>query len=40
IWSSTYNKVLYPYKNNNLTARTHDSYIKAAEEAILKSNRG
>ncbi|CAF3017892.1 unnamed protein product [Rotaria sp. Silwood2] len=27
-------------KNNDLTARTHDGYFKAAKEAILKSNGG
>ncbi|CAF1433030.1 unnamed protein product [Rotaria sordida] len=40
IWYPEYNKVLYPYKNNDLTARTHDSYLKAAREAIRKSNGG
>lgn len=40
IWSPDYKKVLYPYKNNDLTARTHESYLKAAREAIRKSNGG
>ncbi|CAF3575551.1 unnamed protein product [Rotaria socialis] len=40
IWSPDYKKVLYPYENNDLTARTHDSYLKAAREAIRKSNGG
>ncbi|CAF1508466.1 unnamed protein product, partial [Rotaria sordida] len=40
IWNPEYNKVLYPYKNNDFTARTHDSYLKAAREAIRKSNGG
>ncbi|CAF4538920.1 unnamed protein product, partial [Rotaria sp. Silwood2] len=35
-----YNKVLYPYKNKDLTARTHNSYVKAVREAIRKSNGG
>ncbi|CAF2156728.1 unnamed protein product [Rotaria magnacalcarata] len=40
IWSPDYKKVLYPYEKNDLTARTHDSYLKAAREAIRKSNGG
>ncbi|CAF1569579.1 unnamed protein product, partial [Rotaria magnacalcarata] len=40
IWSQQYNKVLYPYKNNDLTPRTHDNYLKAAREAIRKSSGG
>ncbi len=40
IWSAGYNKVLYPYSKNDLTPRTHDGYLKAAEEALRKSNGG
>ncbi|CAF1410547.1 unnamed protein product [Adineta ricciae] len=38
IWSAEYNKVLYPYANNDLTTRTHSGYLKAAQEALHKSN--
>jgi hypothetical protein len=30
--------VLYPYKNNDYTSRTHENYLKAAREAVKKSN--
>ncbi|CAF1561803.1 unnamed protein product, partial [Didymodactylos carnosus] len=40
VWDAGYNKVLYPYANNDLTARTHDGYLKAAREALRKSNGG
>ncbi|CAF3040317.1 unnamed protein product [Rotaria sp. Silwood2] len=29
--------MLYPYSNNDYTARTHDSYLKSAREAVKKS---
>ena len=37
-WSQDYAMVLYPFSRNNLTARTHDGYIKAAQEAQKRSN--
>ncbi|CAF3942546.1 unnamed protein product, partial [Rotaria sordida] len=33
-----YSKVLYPYRNNDLIARTLNSYLKAVRKAIRKSN--
>lgn len=40
IWKSEHNKVVYPYAYNDLTPRTHDGYLKAAREALRKSNGG
>ncbi|CAF1332759.1 unnamed protein product [Rotaria sordida] len=37
IWNPKYNKMLYPYSNNDYTARTHDGYLKSAREAVKKS---
>ncbi|CAF1042899.1 unnamed protein product [Didymodactylos carnosus] len=39
IWDAGYNKVLYPYANNDLRARTHVGYLKAARE-VRKSTGG
>lgn len=39
-WNSEHKLVLYPYAHNNLTPRTHDSYLHAAREAQRKSNGG
>ncbi|CAF1096751.1 unnamed protein product [Rotaria sordida] len=36
--SIEYSKVLYPYRNNDLIARTLNSYLKAVRKAIRKSN--
>ncbi|CAF4597873.1 unnamed protein product [Rotaria sp. Silwood1] len=40
IWNLEYCKVLYPYKNNDLIARTLNSYLEAVRKAIWKSNGG
>lgn len=40
IWNPCFKKVLYPYKLNDPTPRTHHGYLKAAQEAIRKSNGG
>lgn len=37
-WNPDCNMVLYPFTRNDLTARTHDSYLDAAREAQRRSN--
>ncbi|CAF1598178.1 unnamed protein product, partial [Didymodactylos carnosus] len=39
-WNATYKMILYPYNGNDYTARTHDGYVKAAQEAAKKSSGG
>ncbi|CAF4418103.1 unnamed protein product, partial [Rotaria sp. Silwood2] len=39
-WNETYKMILYPYSGNDYTPRTHNGYVKAAQEAIKKSNGG
>ena len=37
-WNPDCNVVLYSFTRNDLTARTHDSYLDAAREAQRRSN--
>ena len=37
-WSQDFSMVLYPFSRNDLTPRTHDGYLAAAQEAQKKSN--
>ncbi|CAF3413761.1 unnamed protein product [Rotaria socialis] len=39
-WSTENNVVVYPFTRNNLTPRTHSTYLNAAKEAQTKSIRG
>ncbi|CAF0759304.1 unnamed protein product, partial [Didymodactylos carnosus] len=39
-WNATYKMILYPYNGNDYTARTHDGYVKAAQEAVKQSSGG
>ncbi|CAF1345618.1 unnamed protein product [Didymodactylos carnosus] len=34
VWSNIYKTVLYSYAGNDYTSRTHDGYLKAAQEAL------
>ncbi|CAF4175782.1 unnamed protein product, partial [Rotaria magnacalcarata] len=39
-WNTENNVVVYPFTRNNLTPRTHSTYLNAAKEAQTKSIRG